>query len=188
MQPYLWSFFQQNTLQISKVGCVFLMVVVSLLPNAEFGRNDHREDAPHFINFERRYRYFSKNKVSHWNRLVWRTQKAPSGLVKALYQFGNQSTNHDRASLSSRVPRTETGWSQTERMGPGPRNRTDTNQQNSEISDQTIINLKLRTGPGPRKISKSRTGPTIFWKSRRSVDSYNWEYFSRWPRLLGTVQ
>ena len=70
MQPYLWSFFQQNTLQISKVGCVFLMVVVSLLPNAEFGRNDHREDAPHFINFERRYRYFSKNKLSHWNQLV----------------------------------------------------------------------------------------------------------------------
>ena len=25
------------------------MVIVSLLPRAEFGRNDHREDAPHFI-------------------------------------------------------------------------------------------------------------------------------------------
>ena len=25
------------------------MVVVSILPHAKFGRNDHREDAPHFI-------------------------------------------------------------------------------------------------------------------------------------------
>ena len=29
--------------QISKVGCVFLMVIVSMLPHAKFGRNDHRE-------------------------------------------------------------------------------------------------------------------------------------------------
>jgi hypothetical protein len=27
------------------------MVVISILPHAEFGRNDHREDAPHFTNF-----------------------------------------------------------------------------------------------------------------------------------------
>ena len=33
----------------SKVGCVFPMVVVSILPHAEFGPNDHREDASHFI-------------------------------------------------------------------------------------------------------------------------------------------
>ena len=32
----------------SKVGCVFPLVVVSILPHADFGRNDHREDAPHF--------------------------------------------------------------------------------------------------------------------------------------------
>ena len=31
-----------------KVGCVFLMVVVSMLPLTEIGRNDHREDASHF--------------------------------------------------------------------------------------------------------------------------------------------
>ena len=31
-----------------KMGCVFQMVVVSILPYAEFGRN-HREDALHFI-------------------------------------------------------------------------------------------------------------------------------------------
>ena len=30
-----------------KVGCVF-PVVVSILPQSEFGRNDHREDALHF--------------------------------------------------------------------------------------------------------------------------------------------
>ena len=32
-----------------KVGCVLLMIVVPLLLHAKFGRNDHREDAPHFI-------------------------------------------------------------------------------------------------------------------------------------------
>ena len=32
-----------------KVGYVFQMVVVSILPNVEFGPNDNREDAPHFI-------------------------------------------------------------------------------------------------------------------------------------------
>ena len=31
-----------------KVGCVFPMVTVSILLHVEFGRNDHREDAPHF--------------------------------------------------------------------------------------------------------------------------------------------
>ena len=32
----------------TKVGRVFPLVVVSLLSNAEFRPNDHREDAPHF--------------------------------------------------------------------------------------------------------------------------------------------
>ena len=31
-----------------KMGCVFAMVVVSILPHAEFGPNDYQEDAPHF--------------------------------------------------------------------------------------------------------------------------------------------
>ena len=35
-----------------KVGYVFLMVGVSMLPHAEFGRNDHREDALHFIEYK----------------------------------------------------------------------------------------------------------------------------------------
>ena len=33
----------------SKVECVFSIVAVSKLPHAEFGRNDHRADVPHFI-------------------------------------------------------------------------------------------------------------------------------------------
>ena len=33
----------------NKVGCVFPMVVVSIPPHAEFGPNDHQEDAHHFI-------------------------------------------------------------------------------------------------------------------------------------------
>ena len=36
-----------------KVGCVFMMVVVSLLPLAEIGRNDHREmQAAHMGGFK----------------------------------------------------------------------------------------------------------------------------------------
>ena len=31
-----------------KGGCVFPVAIVSMLPHAEFGPNDHREDAPHF--------------------------------------------------------------------------------------------------------------------------------------------
>ena len=31
-----------------KVGCILVMVVVSILPHVEFGPNDNRETAPHF--------------------------------------------------------------------------------------------------------------------------------------------
>ena len=37
-----------SSLLYSKVGCVFPMVVDSLLFQAEFGPNDHQEDATHF--------------------------------------------------------------------------------------------------------------------------------------------
>ena len=33
---------------VSKVGCVFPMAIVSTMPHAGFGPNDHLEDAPHF--------------------------------------------------------------------------------------------------------------------------------------------
>ena len=33
---------------IGKVGCVFPMVIVSMLPHAELGPNDDRDDAHHF--------------------------------------------------------------------------------------------------------------------------------------------
>ena len=32
-----------------KMGCVFTMVVVSILPHVEFGPNDHREEAPSLL-------------------------------------------------------------------------------------------------------------------------------------------
>ena len=38
-------------IQNSKVGSILLMVVVSMLPHAEIGGNDHREEAPYFRNF-----------------------------------------------------------------------------------------------------------------------------------------
>ena len=31
-----------------KVGCAYPMVAISIVPQAEFGPNDYREDAPHF--------------------------------------------------------------------------------------------------------------------------------------------
>ena len=49
-----------------KVGCVFPIITVSLLPHAEFGPNDHCdhcEDAPHFIsmtNFDKIRTMFAK--------------------------------------------------------------------------------------------------------------------------------
>ena len=33
--------------RFNKAGCVFPMAMVLILHNAEFGRNDHREDALH---------------------------------------------------------------------------------------------------------------------------------------------
>ena len=45
---------------VSKEGCVFPMVVVSLLPHAELGPNDHREHAPDFtILIDSGHIYFS---------------------------------------------------------------------------------------------------------------------------------
>ena len=32
-----------------KVGCVFPMIIIPILPQAGFGLNDHRDHAPHFI-------------------------------------------------------------------------------------------------------------------------------------------
>ena len=45
--PYNWKSMYQ-LVRKNKVGCGFPMIVVSILSNAEFGPNDHREDASHF--------------------------------------------------------------------------------------------------------------------------------------------
>ena len=39
----------KSRLSQTKVGCVFLITVGSMLPHAKFGPNGHREDTPHFI-------------------------------------------------------------------------------------------------------------------------------------------
>ena len=39
---------QRGLFREFKVGCVFPINVLSILPHAKFGRNDHREDEPHF--------------------------------------------------------------------------------------------------------------------------------------------
>ena len=46
---------------IDKMECVFLMVVVSILPHVEFGANDHQEYALHFMRFGT-YEYFFLSK------------------------------------------------------------------------------------------------------------------------------
>ena len=38
----------------TKVECAFSMVVVPILPHAEFGPKDHGDDTPHFITCTRR--------------------------------------------------------------------------------------------------------------------------------------
>ena len=43
-----------------------------------------------------------------------------------------------------RDPRTKTGWSQTERFGPGPRTEPDKDQQNSEIFNWTKTEKKFQ--------------------------------------------
>ena len=59
-----WSFIlvpkgtDHNITQIlTKVVCVFQMVIVSLLTHAEFGPNDHREDAPNFMFFSLEFHF-----------------------------------------------------------------------------------------------------------------------------------
>ena len=45
-----WTRYSRLDLDMSDVGCIFSMSVVSMLPHAEFGQNDHREDATHCKN------------------------------------------------------------------------------------------------------------------------------------------
>ena len=47
--PVYYNFGSHEHHRMCKGGCVFLMVVVAMLFHVEIGRNDHREDAPHFI-------------------------------------------------------------------------------------------------------------------------------------------
>ena len=43
---------RESKLKLIKVGCIFLMVNVPMVPQAEFGPNDHREDASNFIIYQ----------------------------------------------------------------------------------------------------------------------------------------
>ena len=56
---------------VSKVWCVFSMVVVFMLPHAEIGRNDHREGAPRFNLLESQNEN-SKSNSSKRNRILSR--------------------------------------------------------------------------------------------------------------------
>ena len=49
-----------------KVGCVFLMVITSIVPLAEFGPNDHRGNPPHFSRFGESAPKFDNSKTIKW--------------------------------------------------------------------------------------------------------------------------
>ena len=56
--------------RLSKLRCVFPMVILSILPHAEFGWNDHRESAPHFIICERYRQGVSVLPVPIWSSIL----------------------------------------------------------------------------------------------------------------------
>ena len=47
-EPSQRKSFREKNMIFPKLTCVFPMVIVSIMPHAEFGRNDHRGDEPHF--------------------------------------------------------------------------------------------------------------------------------------------
>ena len=51
-----WTHYYRGHPLETKVGCVFPMVAVSVLPHAEFGPNEHREDAHHFMIYCQKYK------------------------------------------------------------------------------------------------------------------------------------
>ena len=83
---------------------------------------------------------------------VWSQVKAISGEPQA-------------STLTNRDPRTKTGWSRTERFGPGPRTGPDQNREKNQILGPARIRTKKnfetwdRNGPEPRTFSKPGTGP-----------------------------
>ena len=62
----------------SKVGCVFPMVVVSILFHVVFGPNNRRKDASHFIidqNKTHASNYYAFSTHKSQNRLVWAAKR-----------------------------------------------------------------------------------------------------------------
>ena len=60
--------FSKNKLwnQPHKVGCVLKMIMVTILPHVELRRNDHQEDATHFMRLiSKNWEFFGKNLESN---------------------------------------------------------------------------------------------------------------------------
>ena len=68
-----------------KVGCVVPIVVVSILLHAEFGRNDHPEDAPHFS--KSRVRKFDDIRCDNFERLFFIWTISNGVLVSSVFQL-----------------------------------------------------------------------------------------------------
>ena len=45
--PFIQTLFNKSLRYVLNFGCVFPIVVVSMLPHVKFGPNDHWDDAPH---------------------------------------------------------------------------------------------------------------------------------------------
>ena len=80
-----------NYLVKNKVECVFPMVIVSMLLHAEFGPNDHREDAPYFRS-DQVYLQLFYTKIRVWLRC---TSQVFNG---SLYIWQVEIINQDKKS------------------------------------------------------------------------------------------
>ena len=76
----------------NKAGCVISMVIVSILPHAELGPNDHQDDAPHCTENNWKYRKSVYSRISLSFKIL--TKFCLDSCVKCLLVDGDQITNY----------------------------------------------------------------------------------------------
>ena len=71
----------------NQVGCAFTMVVVSILLHAEFGQNDHRSNAPHFMKWRIYCKEVSIDKISSFTRSASKRANCPYVELNAMEEY-----------------------------------------------------------------------------------------------------
>ena len=66
-QEFLFLWIDYLTWKVSKVGCVFPMVISSEFPMCKYIDDDHRGDASHFIRNYLPPQYLAASKIFIWN-------------------------------------------------------------------------------------------------------------------------